>query len=328
MTNKRFQQDGLPLPPYGVMTEGLQAMLDGDPEVPAAFIPDAPADERTSQWEAWRNETKALIAQCLWPEWVPSEEQWLGNAREQMYDLTGTDLRLIATFKDEVLRKEQPDSPVGDPARPMHEAFFRSEDDSGLFNQYHYYDFTLGADLIEQFRKAWDAKASDKFGTVHLQFKRVFQRPRPFQTVFLLNRPTFRPLRSISAGTPSLCSGHSLQGVIGMGAVIEFVLLNGIPLSTGSWCALRQHAVDIGDRRVFAGLHYPSDNLASWIIAMRLANVVFLNPRVKVHLWKAISRQSKVFEVLTYESIYEKAVNALRAEAADVEKAVAEMPIR
>jgi membrane-associated phospholipid phosphatase len=54
---------------------------------------------------------------------------------------------------------------------------------------------------------------------------------------------------------------------------------------------------------VFAGLHYPSDNLASWIIAMRLAGLVFPNPAVKVHLWKAISRQSLVFEATTYEPI-------------------------
>jgi hypothetical protein len=94
--------------------------------------------------------------------------------------LTATDLTLVAKLRNGVLAQDQPVSPVGDPARPVHEAFFRVEDDSGLFDQYHFYDFTISADLIDQFRKAWDAKAADKFGTVHFQFKTFFQRPRPF----------------------------------------------------------------------------------------------------------------------------------------------------
>jgi hypothetical protein len=308
------------------MTEGFQQILDAGPDVPDAFLPGAAPADRTSQWNQFRAKTVALIAGLLWPQWDEVKQQWIGAAAETMFDLTAIDLQLIAKFKGSVLRGEKPSSPVGDPARPTHEAFFRNEDDSGLFNQYHFYDFTIGADLIEQFRKAFDARAADKFGTVHLQLKRVFQRPRPYQTVFLLGQPSFKPLRSISATTPSLCSGHSLQGVLGIGAVIEFVLLNGIPLSTGSFCALRQHAVDIGDRRVFAGLHYPSDNLASWIVAMTLANQVFPDPKVKVHLWKAISRQSRVFEEITYHPEYQDGLGALRNAAADVEAEVAQMP--
>ena len=325
MITQRYRQDGLPLPPYGYMTDGFQQILNEGPDVPVAFMPNADQDTRTAKWLDFRDETRAIVRECLWPEWDPNEQEWVGDAGCRMYALTATDLTLVAKFRTQVLAQEQPDSPVGDPARPVHETFYRVEDDSGLFDQYHFYDFTISADLIEQFRKAFDNKATDKFGTAHLQFKTFFQRPRPFQTQFLLSRPTFQPLRSINAGSPSLCSGHSFQGVIGSGAVIEFVLLNGIRLSTGSWCALRQHAVDIGDRRVFAGLHYPGDNLASWIIAMRLANLVFPNPMVKVHLWKAISRQSLVFQATTCEPIYQRAVDVLRQEAADVEEEVANM---
>ena len=36
-----------------------------------------------------------------------------------------------------------------------------------------------------------------------------------------------------------------------------------------------QYAVDFGDRRVFAGVHYPSDNLASWVAVLRLIPWVF-----------------------------------------------------
>jgi hypothetical protein len=56
----------------------------------------------------------------------------------------------------------------------------------------------------------------------------------------------------------------------------------------------RQFVIDVGDRRVFAGVHYPSDNLASWYVAMRLIPRVFLADE-KIYeprkfLWNAIQR--------------------------------------
>jgi hypothetical protein len=318
MPDLKYKSGGLPLPPYGMMTEGLQEILTTGPDVPAAFHPNESQSLRTRKWVLWRDETKRLITETLWPEWDAENQVWIGSAVGQMYDITAADLDIIQDLKANVLRSK-PSTPFADPARPRHIDFFRAEDDGVLFSQYQFYDTTLQPAMIDHFRDAFDATANDKFGTVHLQFKQILQRPRPFQTVFLTKHAPFNPLRSISAGTPSICSGHSFQAVTGIGAVIERLLLEAAQLSPGSWCALRQHTVDIGDRRVFAGLHYPSDNIASWIIAMRLADLVFPNSEVKVHLWKAISQQSRVYREVSNVRIYEAALAHLRTAAANVQ---------
>jgi hypothetical protein len=208
------------------------------------------------------------------------------------------------------------------PDSPNHIDFYRSEDDNDWFAMYHFYDSTLSADTIATLGQVLNIRKFDKYGTTHLQIKKVFQRPRAFQSAFLLGQPPLRPLRAISAGSPSLCAGHSLQAVLGFGAVIEFILFRGIKLAPQSWSALRQMAVDIGDRRVFAAVHYPGDNLASWIIAMRLANYVFRTSAVKIHLWYAISRQSIIYGLLRGHSAYAQALEALQEAASDVEEAV------
>lgn len=39
--------------------------------------------------------------------------------------------------------------------------------------------------------------------------------------------------------------------------------------------AQTQFAADFGDRRVIAGIHYPTENIASWILAIRLIPKAF-----------------------------------------------------
>jgi hypothetical protein len=45
-----------------------------------------------------------------------------------------------------------------------------------------------------------------------------------------------------------------------------------------------------------AGVHYPSDNLCSWLIFLHLANRVYTDQRVKTALWSAITKQSYVYQ--------------------------------
>jgi len=85
---------------------------------------------------------------------------------------------------------------------------------------------------------------------------------------------------------------------------------------------LRQFTVDIGDRRVFAGVHYPSDNLSSWYTALKLIPHVFTEPTdawVRDFLWKAIDLRSIVFGAIKNhiaahpnDSPYRDAVAAIR----------------
>jgi hypothetical protein len=112
-----------------------------------------------------------------------------------------------------------------------------------------------------------------------------------------------------------MISGHSLQGLIGVGAVMEQILQSGIPFNSDSWTALSQYAVDIGDRRVFAGIHYPSDNLSSWIVLMRLANFIYRSHEVKSKLWSAITERSLVYRLIDNQkgtSVYSAPLKLLR----------------
>jgi hypothetical protein len=311
------------LPPYGLMTEGLQKNLNDPPIVPAdVLLPGATMAEREEWWRKFVRDTADVIGGNLWPEWDSATRSWVGASKAGMSDLTRTDLALIRHLKDNVLRVSQPASPLKPADCPTHVTFYRFEDDNGWLGKYNLYDTTLGAGTIQTLTDVHEARKWDKHGSSHLQFKVIFQRPRPSQVAFLLQEEPLFALRAISAGSPSMCSGHALQAVLGFGAVIEHILLNGVNLSPKSWHALRQLIVDLGDRRVFAGVHYPSDNLGSWIIAMRLADHVFRVPKVKTHLWAAISRQSEVYDELLKHSAYAKGIEALKNAAANVEPEV------
>jgi hypothetical protein len=64
--------------------------------------------------------------------------------------------------------------------------------------------------------------------------------------------------------------------------------------------SLAQYMVDIGDRRVFAGVHYPSDNIASWIMALSLMPEVYADPvRIEGFVRKAIFERSRVFQMIS-----------------------------
>jgi len=86
---------------------------------------------------------------------------------------------------------------------------------------------------------------------------------------------------------------------------------------------LQQFTVDVGDRRVFAGVHYPSDNLASWFTALNLVPRVFdeeVAPDIKAFLWEAINSRSIVFDAIKKHIVanpgtspYEKVVEVMRA---------------
>jgi hypothetical protein len=316
-------KNGYAFPPYGLMTEGLQKNLNDPPIVPPdVFLPGVSMEDRKKWWDGFVRDTANLIRDNLWPEWDGSSRSWVGSSQAGMHELTRTDLRLIHHFKDNVLRVDQPSSPVKAPDCPKHIAFYRFEDDNGWLAKYALYDTTVATSLIQTLTDVHEARKWDKHGSAHLQFKVIFQRPRPSQTSFLLQEQPLHALRAISAGSPSMCSGHSLQALLGLGAVIEYIILNGVTLSSQSWHALRQMIVDLGDRRVFAGVHYPSDNLGSWIIAMRLADHVFRVPQVKTHLWAAISRQSEVYDEMLKYSAYAQGLDALKSAAANVEAEV------
>lgn len=111
------------------------------------------------------------------------------------------------------------------------------------------------------------------------QTKLYFRRPRPQQVAFQLGISDFKhhqALWSVHTGNhPSLVSGHCIQGLLLSCCLVDETIKKNGYISDELLEKYRQYAVDVGDRRVFAGVHYISDNIASWISVLRVIPWIF-----------------------------------------------------
>lgn len=131
--------------------------------------------------------------------------------------------------------------------------------------------------------------------------KNILQRPRPWTAAYLLGVEGFR--WEVANGIthtgvhPSLLSGHCIQGVLAGCSFAEDVLKNGGSLGIVQKEALQRYMVDWGDRRVYAGVHYMSDNIGSWTLARRLVRNLFDFPdEIENLMVVAITEYSRVFQ--------------------------------
>jgi len=272
------------------MDEALLADMESTP-VPPDWRPHPPLDSPT--YMQWREATIRQIATTLWPIYDADESAWDSRAVADLFD---ADFSLLASLH----------SQLGLPIRGWfstavtHSDMFAEEDDGkiGFGHDYSRYDPTLVPLARDQFRSVLQAGYLNKVGTIPLQFKQVFQRPRPWQVAFIQGRSTYQYRFAASADTPSLVSGHCLQGSLGVCNVFAEL---GDTMSATSIEVLKQFMVDIGDRRVFAGVHYPSDSLSSWFTASELIPRVFVPSRVsavKKLLRDAINDKSAVYAAI------------------------------
>ena len=290
------------LPPYGQMSTLYTERIRLRPVVPPDWQVKPGCDTacRLAEWNRFKAATVALISEVLWPVFDHATNTWVGKSASTMNDLTRADLEVLTDIRT---RPVLPlDTIPVHHARaincPSHRQFFLEEDDDNkaFLDMYAFYDRTLDDKLVKAFPDVCGDGLGRKVSSASLQFKTYFQRPRPYQTAVLFNFTAFTWENALSSLTPSLSCGHCLQGILGVATIMERIILLGIPFSADSWEALEQHAVDLGDRRVMAGVHYPADNLSSWIIALRMAPHVFRSPEVAVHIWRAISQRSFVYQ--------------------------------
>jgi len=285
------------------MTEGLQEQLAKDPSGPPADL-DPKAD-----WNALRSGLIDDFRSLLWPAWDNTSQVWSGPAVDTMAAITKFDLQMMSTLRPTI---RSPPASVPNPKPgtqlPKQSAFFASEDNDPFLAMLDLYDFEVTAAIKQDLIDLFDRIADKKYGTVVLQLKVVFQRPRPNQVTFLTHSANVTPKRSITAATPALPSGHSIQALLGIGAVIESIF-DHAP-TPHCVAALAQLAVDIGDRRVLAGLHYPSDAIAAWIVVSRLSGHVFRDGRVGPVLIDAIKR-GQVFKALAGAGNYDRALGLI-----------------
>jgi hypothetical protein len=293
-------------PPWGFMLPDLLSE-NNPPWIPKDFRLRTCEDPKNRQqiWVDWRTATLERIKDVLWPEYKPATNTWEGPsaAGTRMLDLTNTDLDLLARIQAHPAGLEferPPRSPLRTPDCPVQAKLFQLEDTEQYAESYQHYDGSLFKVMTtDVFSEVRDQGMLRKVASVSIQFKVFFQRPRAYQMAMLLGRPSDIYFFAQSADTPSLSSGHCLQGMLAVGGIIERFLIDGtldkLDCASKSLFALQQWAVDLGDRRVLAGVHYPSDNLASWLIFLRLADRVYFHPDVKKKLWEAVRKQSYIY---------------------------------
>jgi hypothetical protein len=285
-------------PPYGEFDRGYIEGINPHVLFPLAWRPHLTLDQRKESWLHWRRETLRLINELLWPRWDTETCAWIDPNLDLMIRLTERDFTLFGEIAGDAILHKQPKTAVSSKATPSHFDFFQDEDSGALGVRYNYYDVTLPmAQLaaVTNYKVVLDAKAGS--GSVSLQFKQQLQRPRAYQVAQLMGKRHFYE-RAATSTTPSMSSGHCFQACILMAGIYESWLSDGFTPTSDQLAALAQFAVDIGDRRVFAGVHFPSDNMASWIIALRLVGEVCLERQVGAFLANAIQRHSYVYRLL------------------------------
>lgn len=316
-----------PLPPYGFMHKDHFDGLDMEAPPPAWTIPpEAASIDRKAEWAIWRQSVLEEIAEVLWPLFDLDTHSWMGKSASQMRSLTEADLDLLAHMNGlaQPPLSRLPRHKLRGWDCPDNLTIFTTEDgrpepSKRFGEEYILYDRSNAIkEMLPAMRMLFSQGNRRKVGSVSLQFKLRFQRPRPYQASLVLGRKEHVHLTAIRGDTPSMQSGHCLQGLLSVGNIMERFLSESASLGDDNWEALKQWAVDIGDRRVMAGVHYPSDNIGSWILVMRLADRVFTDPQVKQKLWSAIERQSLIYEQIQESSasagVYKEAL-ALLAKA-------------
>jgi hypothetical protein len=291
----------------------VQGLMQSRP-IPEAWQPRA-AGNTEQQWRQWRDSLVQELASLLWPTYDQARGTWSQPPNPALMD---ADFRLLESLHVHL------DEPIRGRAavETKHRVFFDEEDDDYILfgHKYDRYDPALPRYLRDELTTIFWNGYDRKLGSLHFELKQAFQRPRPYQVAFIQNR-SFQHLRSRLAATPSLVSGHCLQGCL---AGVSAYLLFGASVDFASVEVLGQFTVDVGDRRVFAGVHYPSDNLSSWYTALKLLPHVVNDavlPSARSFLWDAINSQSVVFQAIRADvdadskSPYKATVAALEAAA-------------
>lgn len=153
----------------------------------------------------------------------------------------------------------------------------------------------------ESFKDWFWSKANDRT-PAFLSIKNDFQRPRPWTAAMNYRFDDFvwdKGSSTVHTGIhPAFPSGHCYQGVVNSAFVYMKWKTSPTSITPASKEALQQYAVDFGDRRVFAGVHYLTDNIASWLLALRLLPHMHKGNEMKEFVTTAIQTKSLVYELI------------------------------
>jgi hypothetical protein len=280
-----------PIPPYGQIADRY---LDASRKPPARW-------QSAKSYPDWCFETLRVLVKELWPAWKGARG-WVGRTLHDMHSLSLADLELMKP-----LMGLQP-HPAGLvrtlDAKTEAQLFFEEDEGGKSLDSYALYD-PAAAGFEAKLKQRFTSGLWERAGATVFYFKENLQRPRPNTYALLADKKLSKLLPAESAHHPSMISGHALQGLFGAAEIMLATDAHraGAPRTTHGLDmeALAQFAVDFGDRRVIAGVHYPSDNLASWYVALSLVEHVYTAAEatdVRAFMRRAI-KKSRVFREVT-----------------------------
>ena len=294
------------LAPYGVPPTPFDAKGRETEIVMAHWRPDLAKKDRVDSYNAWRDDRLAEITEAIWPRFDYGSRRFVGPATEFAEALTEFELRLMieAFFGDDPMLGKTPASPLARQGIETHARHYVHEDVEPPGFNYAQYDRTLTkAGEAHVFAQMLQAITTDVPGTKaagHFWFKSQLQRPRPLHAALAFGLETgFTSETSARGQHPSIVSGHCFQGIMMGCAVLEHWIATDSGLTDDRRAAMGQYMVDVGDRRVFAGVHYPTDNIASWVLALALIPEVFVDGMtIRSFVRDAILTRSAVYALI------------------------------
>lgn len=145
--------------------------------------------------------------------------------------------------------------------------------------RYKNYDKNLAQSIISVFQtKNLDVeeltlKVFDDVTPTIAKLKQKYQRPRPYQLASYYKLKLF-PYYTYSGHSPSYPSGHTLQAFM----VLE-IIGNKFP-DAYEFC--QKFIDDVANSRVYLGVHYPSDNEASFVIGQELLKLKSITNKYEI----------------------------------------------
>lgn len=266
------------------------------------------------------------ISNFVWPNW--SNGTWNGAAAVTMEASTKFELELaVQEYQgggDQVgILSELPDIPPAQDGQDRDQRWHYNVEDSlmihPVFTEENLkedakssFEFEVSRGFNANFTLYDPTFDNEKFTGLFLgqlsnlvpsifDIKAHFQRPRPWTASVGLNVIGFRWVTAYwqthTGLHPSLLSGHCIQGILGGCSVLDALYSEGATISDDRKRAIQKYMVDWGDRRVFAGVHYMSDNIGSWTLARRLIPHLFQHSdEIDALLIEALTQHSRVFK--------------------------------
>lgn len=258
------------LPPWGMLA-GVAPQTD---EPVRAWVARNPG-KSPAHWKAFVDDVSAELGKNLWPVFDPDVSPAWVRIDDRLARLLQADFQIIAQLQREEIYNQRPGA-VCKSGKLDHKQLFAIEDEGRLGENIEQYDDTFEYAAARLLPALILNGLTDTAGSFTLQIKGRHQRPRAYQTALLWPQygKGFFHINAASGQTPAFISGHCLQSLLGLAAAWLALEKINYAVTGQQRKAMMQYGADIGDRRVFAGVHYPSDNLGSWIAVLRLCNEI------------------------------------------------------